>query len=546
MKRNVIEVLRASTDAQDLRRQAVDLERNRAAYGLTVARTVELEGVSGRKVLSNADMRRVLADLSDPAIDGISISALDRLFRMERYSDYSILDPFKDTGKMIWSAKEGALDLRTDAGLIISLMSGAQGALEWRELRRRTAGGKELLRQAGGCPNGRRALPRGVGFEAIKDSKGRSIGAKWFYEEPDAARIRRAYDLLFQGLSWRSIAREVGGGFTYNGVRHSLRNPIWMGIRRYSEGRETPLEVKVIEKPLITPARWEQAQAIILGRRDRWSKSKRPPRFLLSSLLTCACGKPIYLRCGSNKQRHYYYCSTGFPGHGPKCSHKPVQQEQADRLMEEIVETRLLDAAFLRKLLAKLPSRQHARDRQAGKLDGQREKLEAERQRLLRMTLKATISEADYTRESKRIEAEMRDLDRLVPAPAPAAAHVGKIIARLTSAFSRFAKQPFQEKRDLLKAAFKEITLSNGCIAAITVNGVFLDSANSLPRCSASCTTSCCGRYRIRVRSGWSSCKSRAAAVAESPPLRRGRTWIGAGSNAPSRRWGRRKRGAPR
>jgi len=36
----------------------------------------------------------------------------------------------------------------------MSLMSGAQGGLEWRELRRRTTQGKELLRTRGGNPNG--------------------------------------------------------------------------------------------------------------------------------------------------------------------------------------------------------------------------------------------------------------------------------------------------------------------------------------------------------------------------------------------------------
>ena len=76
--KRVIEVLRISTDMQDLQRQRDDLERNRAAHNLTVARTVELTGLSGRKVLSNSEMQLVLRDLKDPAIDGISITALDR------------------------------------------------------------------------------------------------------------------------------------------------------------------------------------------------------------------------------------------------------------------------------------------------------------------------------------------------------------------------------------------------------------------------------------------------------------------------------------
>ena len=190
-KKRAIAILRVSTDAQDTDRQKADIERVERAHNLTIARTVELDGVSGRKVSSNRDVQRVLADLKRPDIDGVIVSALDRLFRLDKFADFGILDNFKDTGKMIYSAKEGALDLRTDAGLILSLMSGAQSGLEWRELRRRTTQGKELLRTRGGNPNGPLALPRGVAAEPIKDAKGRSVGARWAFVEPDAGRVRK-------------------------------------------------------------------------------------------------------------------------------------------------------------------------------------------------------------------------------------------------------------------------------------------------------------------------------------------------------------------
>jgi DNA invertase Pin-like site-specific DNA recombinase len=104
--KRVIGVLRVSTDAQDTERQKADIERVAQAHGLAIHRTVPLDGVSGRKVRGNADMLRVLRDLKRPDIDGIAVSALDRLFRLDRFEDFAILDPFKDTGKMIYSAKE--------------------------------------------------------------------------------------------------------------------------------------------------------------------------------------------------------------------------------------------------------------------------------------------------------------------------------------------------------------------------------------------------------------------------------------------------------
>jgi DNA invertase Pin-like site-specific DNA recombinase len=490
-QRKVIELKRVSTDKQETDRQDADLERNRHTFGLTAVRTVPLS-VSGRKVRKNQEIKRILADLKRPDIAGVSVSALDRLFRLDRYEDFGILDDFRDTGKLIFSAKEGLLDPASDAGFIMSLMSGAQAGLEWRELRRRTTQGKELLRTRGGNPNGPGVLPRGVSCEPIKDRRGRTIGGKWFYTEPDVSRVRQAYDLLFERRSWPDIAERIGGGFTDTGVKSSLKNPLWKGIRRYTEGRDEPLDVKVIDEPLISPERWAAAQAIILEKRTRWSKTRRPPHILLSGgLLRCACGKPCYVR---TTNRAFYYCSTGFPGRGPKCRARSIQQQAADQEVTEYVSTRLVDTAYLRSILAAFKSAAPTRDRDREKLARQREKLEAERQRLLRMTLKGACSEEDFARESKRLEAEMRDLDRLAPAPLPAALDPAKLVVRLTRTFARFGKQPFAERRDLLRSTIREFILEDGAITAFTLNGGFVNSANSPSRSRWQPSLRCPGR----------------------------------------------------
>jgi DNA invertase Pin-like site-specific DNA recombinase len=502
--KRAIEIERVSSDSQDCSRQRQDLDRNKAAYGLEIARTLKLEGISGRKVLSNREVQRVLADLQRPDVDGVSISALDRLFRLDTFADFGILDPFRETGKMIWSAKEGALDLRTDAGLIISLMSGAQSGLEWRELRRRTAGGKELLRTRGGAPNTGHSLPRGVGVEPVKDHKGHTIGAKWFYTEPDASRIRKAYDLVFERLSWRDIAARVGGGFTYNGIKLALKNPIFKGVRRYTAGREEPLEIQVIDEPLIAPARWEVAQRLILEKRTKWLKTKRQPHNLLSGLLTCACGKPCYVR--TSGRGTYYYCSSSFPGHGPKCGAKSVQQPAADSMVEEFVSH--LDAKFWAKAFRQMRTTQPARDQEAEKLVRQREKLEAERQKLLRLTLKGKCSEDDFSRESKRIQTEIADLDRLAPAPAPAAVDPRKMTVQIARTFGRFGKQPFEGKRAVLRSVFRDLVLDSGNVTGFTLNGAYLDGANSSPRSSAWSMLYCCVPCPSAIRNGWHRSKT--------------------------------------
>jgi hypothetical protein len=52
----------------------------------------------------------------------------------------------------------------------------------------------------------------------------------------------------------------------------------------------------------------------------------------------------------------------------------------------------------------------------------------------------------------------------------------------ITRSLARFAKQPFEERRSLVRTVFKEIVLEDGAIPSVTINGSFLDCVNSVPR----------------------------------------------------------------
>jgi site-specific DNA recombinase len=478
--RQAIAILRVSTDAQDLERQRRDIAAAARVHNLKIVRTLELEGLSGTKTLTNTEVRRVLADLSRPDIAGVCISAIDRLVRPGELGDLAIFDAFQRTKKRIFTPGQ-EIDLTTQAGFLTSGIMGIVAGLERQMILARTLAGKEIIRQRGGNPGGAVALPRGLGY--IK-------AAGWCYEEPDAARIKLAYDLLFERLSWRTIAERIGGGWTHEGIRRSLQNPVWKGLRRYTHGRETPLEVPLDIEPLIPPERWEAAQQIILERHQHWMKTLKPPRFLLTGLLRCACGKRMYIRSvGSEdrtRQRNYYYCASALPAYGPRCGARTVQQEAADRTVERIASTELLDAGFLKAILGQFQGGQTSRNENAAKLARERSKLEAERQELLRLTLKKVCTEDDFARESKRIEAELRSRDARLAAPLPDALDPARLVVRITRAFARFANKPFREKRSVLQAAVREIVIENLGIRSVTLNGAFLSaSANSSTLSSA-------------------------------------------------------------
>jgi hypothetical protein len=111
-----VEFERVSSDKQELRRQAADLKRNRAQYSLEAVRTFSVK-VSGTKVMSNSDVRRMYAEMSDPNIDGISVSAIDRIFRPKDFAQISeVLQFFHTHKKVIVSTVEGVVEPWTPNG----------------------------------------------------------------------------------------------------------------------------------------------------------------------------------------------------------------------------------------------------------------------------------------------------------------------------------------------------------------------------------------------------------------------------------------------
>src|SRR5215469_16390074 len=89
-QRQDIAVIRVSTDQQDCERQRRDVAAAAKIHNLKIVRTLELEGLSGTKTLTNAEVQRVLADLARPEIAGVAISAIDRLVRADELGDLAI------------------------------------------------------------------------------------------------------------------------------------------------------------------------------------------------------------------------------------------------------------------------------------------------------------------------------------------------------------------------------------------------------------------------------------------------------------------------
>jgi DNA invertase Pin-like site-specific DNA recombinase len=479
----VISLLRVSTDAQDLMRQRSDIARLERRFKLQTVRTLELSGVSGTAVLNNGQIQQVLRDLARPEVDGIAVSALDRLFRPKKFGDFSIFDPFRDSRKLIWSIREGEIDPSSDEGFSACVHAGERAGSEWRELRRRSMDGKEEKRRLGRHVQGPVALPRGVAFD-------KATGA-WSYIEPDASRVARMFELFLEGYSLHAIADAVGGGWSFQGVRRTLRNRIWgYGERTYKADsrREQPLVVQVIDKPLIAPEVFERVQGILDGREHHWRQSRRPTRFLLAGLLKCSCGKPCYLRTRSRNSSHdTYVCASRHPS-GPGCGMRRVWRESVDEAVVRLIQDcfrsperllPMLEAIRLRSIEAAGTAPPPEPVAQS------RARLEAKRERILEQRADGLISREQCNERVAVIDDALAELARPVePRPEIPPAIV---IQALRNIFQGFEGYTSEQQRSILRSVLAEIVLSGNAIVSVTFNGVKLNS-RSRSRCWRRCT----------------------------------------------------------
>ena len=135
---NVIEMLRVSSDKQDVERQEYDVAENRERHNLNVLRAIRLK-ISGTKVLTNEDVQQMIAELSHPGVDGVSLSCIDRLLRPKDFDALRMLQYFFDEKKAIISTKEGYVEPWTDAGWELWMNASTKAGAELRELKRRTS-----------------------------------------------------------------------------------------------------------------------------------------------------------------------------------------------------------------------------------------------------------------------------------------------------------------------------------------------------------------------------------------------------------------------
>ena len=327
MKR-VIELVRVSTERQaDEDRAGIPAQReaNRRtarAYGLEIARTIEIVDVSGTSVLMSSEMQELMRLMDSPDIHGVVAKEFSRLFRPEKFTDYALLQAFIDTNTVLY-LPDGPIDLASKSGRLLGTIRAAIAGLERREILDRMQDAKEAMRRAGKHAGGSTNLPYGTGYSAERG---------WFYTV-EAQKVKEAFAIFLSGqTSYALIGQKLHIART--SARFILQNPIYTGWRVYDQKRDPSasgyvpgpngrqgyrrkidrtdddvIRIRVLD-PIVSEEEFRKVQDLIdLKRRKHWRvRFEAPNRYTYNGFLVCAdCENLLYTH---SSKHDFYVCKT--------------------------------------------------------------------------------------------------------------------------------------------------------------------------------------------------------------------------------------------
>jgi hypothetical protein len=509
-KPNVISLIHFSDDQQvDDDRAGVPGQRLRidagvAFHHLNVLREVIVIDVSGQYVADDSRFQEIFRDLKSGAADGVIVAEQSRLVRPQHWADFAVLDHFKRNRRLIWTPTE-CIDPNTQAGWYTLTVGGMVSGGELQNMVDRFQRGKKVFHLSGRHASSDEALPRGVQYVRTRDPRtGKTVAWRWQHDGFYSERMKKAFGLLVStNLSFEAMAAEVGG-YTRKGLKESLQNPIWIGLRRFQwkggeeytpmgrggkpgkkrrrQFRIEPTLVPIDIPHLVSDEVFQRTQEIIAERALAFRKSKERnagrQRFLANGLLRCPCGDPLYTRYGGRGSHlDAYHCASTLKGAGG-CGVRSFRRDPVDQTIRHIITERLLDLAFLRGMLAAVVKKaKQPTDAGRAKREAALAKLEKGRKELVLSMAKGDITRTEFKEDAEVIDREIRDLKAMLPALPVPDADAKHYLEAITHAFAEFGLLPFAEQREILRRAIKEIVIDgrqSPSIPSLTLNGGFL------------------------------------------------------------------------
>jgi DNA invertase Pin-like site-specific DNA recombinase len=481
--KNVIELVRVSTEGQAIPAQRTANQRTAAQHQLTIVRSIEISDVSGASVLKAPEIQELIKLMHSPYIHGVVTREFSRLMRPENFADYALLQVFVDT-KTVLYLPDGPLDLASKTGRLLGALRAAMAGAERTDILERIWTAKEEKRRRGELAQSTIVLPHYVGYE---DGRG-------FFYEPEAVRVREAFRQFLAGnQSYAQLSKLVG--VTPRGMHLMFRNPIWTGIRVIDEKRDTSaagrysglngrqadrrkiarapdevIRIRVINEPMISEVDFQAVQHIMDSKQMKhWrSRTDYEHRFTYNGFLTCSqCGGLVHTALA---RRDYYACKNRRTTH--TCTTKYMRRERLEAILDELFSQRLTSPAFVGRCVREFIRRSGTKDSiiRVQRLTSGIAKLQQKRERVIEGFLDGVLSREARDKRLTTIDHDLHIAQKTLVQEKPPASVDPATLAGILTPLSDWRFWNRDQKRTLLAALVPDVRVADYNVEALGVD----------------------------------------------------------------------------
>ena len=270
------------------------------AKGWTVYKIYTDAGFTGAN-MDRPGLQEMIKDSEAGKFDMVLVYKLDRLSRSQKDVLYLVEDVFDEHGVFFSSMTEN-FDTSTPFGKAILGILAVFAQLEREQIRERTMMGKKARAEKGKWHGGS-TQPIGYDYSVEDDML--------YINEYEAMQIREIVDLFLKRTPLKTIetiCEEKGykhkhGVWSAKAIKRVLSSPLYMGIIK--DGDDL---FQGVHKPLYDKATFDEIQAVLNERKEKYGTERRNFLSLLGGMMYCKhCGAK-YARKASGENRAYYSC----------------------------------------------------------------------------------------------------------------------------------------------------------------------------------------------------------------------------------------------